>query len=317
MFEHEGERLKDKFNTWSVIQTFGIVIILILNSFLLTRIGRLEKDLKKAREELNDHDAVITSMENTVRYMTFTPDQEGSTSVPKDTSTHIHITVSDKDLADKLASAIGQAEEGADTSDTDAPTSTGESTNTESVDTGSNESSTTEDTTTSDTTNSTTETIPTRIEDTGVYGSSGLSAAQLNSVILGALKYYNIPAEKYLAFGHGDAFKRAEEKYGVNALHLIAISQRESGFNTSETARKYNNITSIFKANGHLKQYASVDENIMDTARIIGERYRKWWIVDDLNDVGHHYAPGNKSWPEKVSRTVQMLVSIANNDLSE
>lgn len=150
--------------------------------------------------------------------------------------------------------------------------------------------------------------------DTGIYYNSGLSEEQIDEVINLALEYYGRTPEEYAAHNLGYVFKEAENKYNVNALYLIAISQRESGFNTSDMARQNNNITSICNSKGSLRYFNSIEENILETARLLGETYRDQWGKTNLYEVSLSYNPVNDEWDDKVQDSVNTYYMLLNEN---
>lgn len=149
--------------------------------------------------------------------------------------------------------------------------------------------------------------------DNGIFSPSGLSVDQLNLIIEKALQYYKRPSSGYGGYNLGAAFKEAEDRYGVNAVYLIAITHRESGFNTSDNAFDHNNMTSITMSDGTLKYYDSFYDNIVDTGRLLGEVYRDKRGKTNIYDVGEMYNPVNSSWPLKVQESVTIFYSLLNN----
>ena len=77
--------------------------------------------------------------------------------------------------------------------------------------------------------------------------------------------------------GKGATFKAAEQKYGVNALYLVAHSALESAWGRSNIAKDKNNFFGIAAYDDtpytSATKYDSVDGGIMGAARWIKERY--------------------------------------------
>ena len=77
--------------------------------------------------------------------------------------------------------------------------------------------------------------------------------------------------------GKGETFKAAEQKYGVNALYLVAHSALESAWGRSNIAKDKNNFFGIAAYDDtpytSATKYDSVDGGIMGAARWIKERY--------------------------------------------
>lgn len=147
--------------------------------------------------------------------------------------------------------------------------------------------------------------------DQGLFVPSGLSADQFNDVITKALVYYNREPEGYLAYNLGATFEEIERTYGINSLYLIGITQRESGFNSSDNAKATNNLTSIMSGTS-LKYYSSIEENLLDTARLLRNVYCNKWGLGNIYDVGKTYNPVNDSWASKVQESVNLFYSLIN-----
>lgn len=111
--------------------------------------------------------------------------------------------------------------------------------------------------------------------------------------------------------GKGEQFKKAEEKYKVNALFLVAVAIFESGNGTSNRAKtKFN----CFGLKG--KSFKNIDDCIDYTAMILssddGYYYgRKKYTIEK---VGKTYAPisdnkGNARW---IPAVVSIMKKIHN-----
>lgn len=113
--------------------------------------------------------------------------------------------------------------------------------------------------------------------------------------------------------GYGKSFKKAEEKYGTNALYLMAHAIHESDWGRSKIAKDKNNLFGIGASDGdpykNAYTYASIEEGILKAAEtFIVPRYFK---AGSFAYNGAHL--GNKSsgmnvkyasdayWGEKVS----------------
>lgn len=84
-------------------------------------------------------------------------------------------------------------------------------------------------------------------------------------------KYIDNNTESYSKLrGMGQAFKEAEEKYGVNAILMLAVSMNESAGGTSKKALEKNNLFGI-NANdsnpNNASAYASPNDSIVDFAK--------------------------------------------------
>ena len=77
--------------------------------------------------------------------------------------------------------------------------------------------------------------------------------------------------------GKGATFKAAEEKYGVNALYLVAHSALESAWGRSKIARDKNNFFGISAYDNNpynaATKFDNVDAGILGAARWINEKY--------------------------------------------
>ena len=77
--------------------------------------------------------------------------------------------------------------------------------------------------------------------------------------------------------GKGATFKAAEQRYGVNALYLVAHSALESAWGRSKIAKDKNNFFGISAYDDSpytsATKYDNVDSGIMGAARWINERY--------------------------------------------
>ena len=78
-------------------------------------------------------------------------------------------------------------------------------------------------------------------------------------------------------FGTGATFKAAEQRYGVNALYLVAHSALESAWGRSKIAKDKNNFFGISAYDDSpytsATKFDNVDSGIMGAARWINERY--------------------------------------------
>ena len=148
----------------------------------------------------------------------------------------------------------------------------------------------------------------------GVFEPSHLDADDFNYVINRALEYYGRTPEEYLAYGLGETFEYIETTYGMNALYIIAITHRESGFNTSDNAKVTNNLTSIMEGD-RLKYYGSPSENLIDTARLLVDVYKSKKGLYDIYSIGNVYNPVNDTWAYKVQSSVDIFYKIINNEI--
>ena len=122
------------------------------------------------------------------------------------------------------------------------------------------------------------------------------------------------------------AYVKAEEKYGVNAIFLAALSIHESGWGTSNITRQKNNLFG-FGAYDHSPFDSAVGfdsrtESIEAAARLLSNDYlsedgRYYQGGYTLSHVGVNYA-SCLTWPDKVARVMQMLQKeIERHDNSE
>lgn len=133
-----------------------------------------------------------------------------------------------------------------------------------------------------------------------MFEPSGLTAEQIDAVIAETLAYYGIDPDTSLLTGMGSSLFEQEQTYGVNALYICAIAQRESGLNSSDYSIRTNNITSITLSSGDLKQYSSVSECIMDTGRLLSSLYYDTLGYRTIQGVGNTYCPLNPNWGDEV-----------------
>ncbi len=115
--------------------------------------------------------------------------------------------------------------------------------------------------------------------------------------------------------GKGATFKEAEERYGVNALYLMAHSALESAWGRSQIARDKNNFFGIaaYDTSPYLsaKSFDAVDKGILGAAK---------WIRENYIDYGRDHL-GNKAtgmnvryasdpyWGEKIASIMMTINS--------
>ena len=115
--------------------------------------------------------------------------------------------------------------------------------------------------------------------------------------------------------GKGATFKEAEERYGVNALYLMAHSALESAWGRSQIARVKNNFFGIaaYDTSPYLsaKSFDNVDKGILGAAK---------WIRENYIDYGRDHL-GNKAtgmnvryasdpyWGEKIASIMMTINS--------
>ena len=116
--------------------------------------------------------------------------------------------------------------------------------------------------------------------------------------------------------GEGDAFKQAEETYGINALFLLAVAGHESKFGTSDIAREKRNLFG-FQAtdddpSGNATTFETVEASVDAAAELFATKYVK-------GPYARGDYPGNKQeginifyasdpyWGEKVAGTMYAI----------
>ena len=97
------------------------------------------------------------------------------------------------------------------------------------------------------------------------------SAADINKL------YTLMGASNSMLAGKGAAFKAAEQKYGVNALYLVAHSALESAWGRSNIAKAKNNFFGIAAYDSSpytsATKFDNVDAGILGAARWINDKY--------------------------------------------
>ena len=138
---------------------------------------------------------------------------------------------------------------------------------------------------------------------------SNYSAAELNKL------YSLMNLQDSPLAGKGATFKEAEERYGVNALYLMAHSALESAWGRSQIARDKNNFFGIaaYDTSPYLsaKSFDNVDKGILGAAK---------WIRENYIDYGRDHL-GNKAtgmnvryasdpyWGEKIASIMMTINS--------
>lgn len=138
---------------------------------------------------------------------------------------------------------------------------------------------------------------------------SNYSAAELDKVY-SVMNIQNSPLA-----GKGATFKEAEERYGVNALYLMAHSALESAWGRSQIARDKNNFFGIaaYDTSPYLsaKSFDDVDKGILGATK---------WIRENYIDYGRDHL-GNKAtgmnvryasdpyWGEKIASIMMTINS--------
>lgn len=117
----------------------------------------------------------------------------------------------------------------------------------------------------------------------------------------------------------GEVFLAAQEKYGINAAILAAIAINESAYGTSKKARNLNNVGGIRSGAKGFKKFNSVDECIMEMARLLKNSYINKGLTT-IAQVGAKYCPPsdpedknglNSSWPKLVSSITKQIENMA------
>lgn len=93
--------------------------------------------------------------------------------------------------------------------------------------------------------------------------------------------------------GQGKTFLKAQEKYGVNAIFLIAIAQLESATGKSDLARKNNNFGGMRSGKRWLK-FKTPEEGIDKLAENLKRRYIDDGLVT-IDKIHKRYAE-DKNW---------------------
>ena len=117
----------------------------------------------------------------------------------------------------------------------------------------------------------------------------------------------------------GEVFLAALEKYGINAAILAAIAMNESAYGTSKKARNLNNVGGIRSGAKGFKKFNSVDECIMEMARLLKNSYINKGLTT-IAQVGAKYCPTsdpedknglNSGWPKLVSSITKQIENMA------
>ncbi len=124
------------------------------------------------------------------------------------------------------------------------------------------------------------------------------SAAEIDKHLGGVLK------------GQGKKFLELQEKYGINAVFLAAITMNESGNGTSYSARKRNNVGGVRYRNSYrFRTYNNVSECLDDMAYNLKDNYINEGRTT-VARIGSKYCPIsdksdkegiNKHWARNVS----------------
>lgn len=120
--------------------------------------------------------------------------------------------------------------------------------------------------------------------------------------------------------GKGQAFIDAQERYGISAAVLAAISMNESGHGTSRLARENNNVGGVrISGSKKFRTFSSVEECIMEMARFLKAGYADQGITK-LYQVNAKYCPVsdttdkdnlNSKWASVVSENLHKINALA------
>jgi beta-N-acetylglucosaminidase len=106
-----------------------------------------------------------------------------------------------------------------------------------------------------------------------------------------------------------NAFYHASQVYNVDYKLLLAISQLETGFFTSDVYNNYNNVGGIKAQSGHNEyQYFNTKvESIYEMARIIRYNYLDLGL-DTPSKMSYKYCPPTpESWARQVSNLMKEI----------
>lgn len=111
-----------------------------------------------------------------------------------------------------------------------------------------------------------------------------------------------------------DDFLELEKQYGVNAIFVASIASVESGYGSSDIAKKYNNITSIMKGDGTPVYFNNMRECLESTYKLLSRHYidpnGDWYNGGtDLYSINENYCPDdNYHWANTVSAVMDRLL---------
>lgn len=112
-------------------------------------------------------------------------------------------------------------------------------------------------------------------------------------------------------YTHPEAFLKAQEATGVNALFMVAVCNIESSGGTAWDLieKDSNNIFSIKANNGNWQRYDSIDDAVMAFAKLIsGSDY--YWKANNFNvsSIGQVYCVEGH-WSDNVNNTIQSCLA--------
>lgn len=114
--------------------------------------------------------------------------------------------------------------------------------------------------------------------------------------------------------GLEESFIEAENKYGINAIFLTSLVAQESGWGTSDRAKRDNNLSgyAVYSDSSKGKSFASKHDSIMSTAKLLKENYVKEGRKD-IYSINDKYTPVNgHDWANNIIRIANKLVKKAN-----
>ncbi|MDO4732078.1 MAG: glucosaminidase domain-containing protein [Bacillota bacterium] len=108
--------------------------------------------------------------------------------------------------------------------------------------------------------------------------------------------------------GMGEAFARAEKKYGVNALFLISICEFESANGTSSLARNRNNLAGL-GGSGNWASFSSFEDCVDYLANLLSSEYlnpeSSFFHGFTTSGVCQTYCGGSPHWIKCVDQYLQ------------
>lgn len=119
--------------------------------------------------------------------------------------------------------------------------------------------------------------------------------------------------------GLGSAYVKAEKTYGVNAIFLVSITALESGWGTSNRAKRDNNISGfeVYNASSRGAVFDSKEESIMITAKLLSKHYLtpkgKNYHGLSARAVNEDYCPDGGIWSSKVNAIAKNVVKEINS----
>lgn len=125
----------------------------------------------------------------------------------------------------------------------------------------------------------------------GVLVPSGFTTEELSVGLLGELSKYS------------HCFIESEKATGINAIFLSSVAALESGWGSSNVAKKYNNLFGWTNTNGDYVYFNSIEDCITEVALKIKEYYLtpegKYFNGYEVSDINKSYN-GRKEWEDEV-----------------